>query len=170
MREGTGSVVLRRTGPAPSRGSRTRSSAFGIVVACGGALLAAWVVGGRIPFGVAGSLTVTYALTIGIALIVLHFFIGWAILRTARRGHRTRPATIWTVSAAWGCGILLGLMIPDVTAIGLQTILTGAVEPGLGIVIGLSNPLGIIMLAMSVAALVLASVDAKGGPRVIDED
>lgn len=137
---------------------------------CGGVLLAAWVAGGRILFGVAGSLTITYALTLGVALVVVHFFVGRAILRTARRGYRTRPATIATVIAAWGCGILLGWMIPDVTPIGLQSILTGATEPGLGMVIGLSNPLGIIMLGMSVAALVLANIDARGGPKVPDED
>lgn len=153
--------------PAPSA---ARSGAFGVVVACGGVLLAAWIVGGRCLFGVAGSLTVTYALTIGVLLVVLHFFVGRAILRTARRGHRTRPATVGTVVAAWGCGILLGLMIPDVTPGGLQTILTGGSEPGLGIVIGLSNPLGIVMFVMSITALVLATVDSKGGPRVPEDD
>lgn len=143
---------------------------FGIVVACAGVLLAAWIVGGRSLFGVGGSLTVTFALTIGVLLVVLHFFVGRAILRTARRGYRTRPATIGTVIAAWGCGILLGLMIPDITPAGLQTILTGGSEPGLGIVIGLSNPLGIVMFVMSITALVLATVDSKGGPRVPEED
>ena len=147
-----------------------RDGVFGAVVATSGVLLAAWVAAGRWLFGVGGSLTVTYALTIGIVLALLHLFIGRGILRTARRGYRTRSVTIGTVIAAWGCGILLGLMIPDVTPVGLQTILTGASEPGLGIVIGLSNPLGIIMLAMSITALVLAAVDSKGGPRVPDED
>jgi hypothetical protein len=150
--------------------SNARPGSFGIVVACCGVLLAAWVVAGRSLFGVGGSLTVTYALTIGVLLVVLHFFVGRGILRTARRGYRTRPATIGTVIAAWGCGILLGLMIPDITPAGLQTILTGASEPGLGIVIGLSNPLGIIMLVMSITALVLATVDSRGGPRILEED
>lgn len=153
--------------PAPAT---ARSGAFGIAVACGGVILAAWVVGGRALFGVSGALTVTYALTIGVVLIVLHFFVGRAILRTARRGYRTRASTRATIIVAWGCGILLGLMIPDITPLGLQTILTGASEPGLGIVIGLSNPLGIIMLVMSVTSLVLATIDSKGGPRVVDED
>jgi hypothetical protein len=163
-------VVSRSTDAGPSASSSAGSGVFGIVVACGGVLLAAWIVAGRSLFGVSGSLTVTYALTIGVLLVVLHFFAGRAILRTARRGYRMRPATLGTVIAAWGCGILLGLMIPDVTPIGLQTILTGPSEPGLGIVIGVSNPLGIIMLVMSITALVLATVDSKGGPRVLDED
>jgi Na+-driven multidrug efflux pump len=150
--------------------SSTRSGALGIIVACGGVFLAAWVSGGRILFGVDGSLTLTYALTVGVAFVVLYLFAGVAILRTARRGYRTRPATIATVLSAWGCGILLGWTIPDITPIGLQTILTGATEPGLGIVIGLSNPLGIIMLGLSVTALVLANIDARGGPRVLEED
>jgi hypothetical protein len=161
--------------PAPAAGPRTapgapRSGAFGIVVAFGGVILAAWVAGGRALFGVSGSLAVTYALTIGVVLVVLHFFVGRAILRTARRGYRTRPSTRATIIAAWGCGILLGFMIPDITPLGLQTILTGASEPGLGIVIGLSNPLGIIMVVMSISSLVLATIDSKGGPRVVDED
>jgi hypothetical protein len=161
--------------PAPAAAPRTapgtpRSGAFGIVVACGGVILAAWVAGGRALFGVSGSLAVTYALTIGVVLVVLHFFVGRAILRTARRGYRTRPSTRATIIVAWGCGILLGFMIPDITALGLQTILTGASEPGLGIVIGLSNPLGIIMVVMSISSLVLATIDSKGGPRVVDED
>lgn len=150
--------------------SSARPGTLGVVVAGAGVLLAAWVVFGRSVFGVGGSLTVTYALTIGVVLVVLHFFIGRGILRTARRGYRTRRATVGTVIAAWGCGILLGLMIPDLTPIGLQTILTGPSEPGLGIAIGVSNPLGIVMLVMSITALVLATVDSKGGPKVLDED
>lgn len=163
-------MSLRSSDAELSARSSTRFGAFGIAVACGGVVLAAWVAGGRILFGVAGSLTLTYTLTIGVALVVLHFFVGLAIFRTARRGYRTRPATMGTILSAWGCGIMLGLTIPDITAIGPQTILTGPTEPGLGIVIGLSNPLGIIMLSLSVTALVLANIDAKGGPRVLDED
>jgi hypothetical protein len=163
-------VASRSTDAESSALSSVRLGTLGIVIACAGVLLAAWVVAGRSLFGVGGSLTITYALTIGIVLVVLHFFIGRGILRTARRDYRTRPATIGTVIAAWGCGILLGLMIPDITPIGLQTILTGPSEPGLSIVIGLSNPLGIIMLVMSITALVLATVDSKGGPRVLEED
>ena len=73
-----------------------RDGVFGAVVATSGVFLAAWVAAGRSLFGVGGSLTVTYALTIGIVLALLHLFIGRGILRTARRGYRTRSATIGT--------------------------------------------------------------------------
>ncbi|UUT35373.1 hypothetical protein [Microbacterium elymi] len=64
-------------------------------------------------------------------------------------------------------------MIPDVTPDGLQTILTGAAEPGRGIAIGFANPLGVIMLVLAVIALVLATGDAKGradAPRVEEDE
>lgn len=73
--------------------------------------------------------------------------------------------------ASWACGILLGLTIPDATEQGLQTILTGAEEPGLSIAIGIANPLGIIMLVTGIVALVLARGDAKGrAHRVAEEE
>jgi hypothetical protein len=78
--------------------------------------------------------------------------------------------TVAMLVVSWVCGILLGLMIPDVTALGLQTILTGPHEPGLGIAIGVANPLGIIMLLTGIIALVLARGDAKGRAIVAEED
>jgi hypothetical protein len=155
----------------PGEPSEPRSVIPGVLVACGGVVLAAWIVGGRHLFGVGGELTPVFAGTIGLALVALHFFAGRAIARTARRGRRTRPATVATLAVAWGCGILLGFTIPDITAHGLQTILSTLVGPGsLDLVVGLSNPLGIIMLATSIAALVLASGDASGGPPRAEED
>ena len=136
-----------------------RAATFGYVVIVGGFVLALWICFGRFLFGVGGSLTPIYVVTIGFLVATLHFFAGRAIGRTARLGRRTRPATIAMICVAWGYGILLGLMIPDMTANGLQTILSGATEPGLGIAIGLANPLGIICLATSIAALVLAHGD-----------
>jgi hypothetical protein len=142
-----------------------------VLIAGGGVVLAAWVVGGRYLFGVGGDLTLVFACTLGPALVVLHFFVGRAIVRTARRGHRTRAATIATLAVAWGCGILLGFTIPDITANGLQTILSSLTSPGsLDLVVGLSNPLGIIMLATSVAALVLATGDAHGPQQPSEDD
>lgn len=143
---------------------------LGFFVMGGGVLLAAWVVFGRHLFGVGGELTLVYALTLGIAIVVLHAFAGRAVVRTVRRGHHTRPATIGMLIASWGCGILLGLMIADVTPAGLQTILTGPNEPGLGIAIGVSNPLGIVMLVTSIVALALAVGDSKGAATPAEED
>ncbi|MGO4691610.1 hypothetical protein [Glaciibacter sp. 2TAF33] len=146
--------------PAPTG---PRSTVPGVIVAFGGVVLAAWVVGGRHLFGIGGDLTPVFAFTLGLVLVVLHLFIGLALVRTAHRGRPTRPATIATLAVAWACGILLGFTIPDITATGLQTILSSLTSSeSLDLVVGLSNPLGIIMLAMSVAALVLATGDASG--------
>ena len=125
-------------------------------------MLAAWVTLGRVLFGVAGELTQLYVFTLGLVIVVLNAFVAEGLARTAHNGHRTRPATIGMLLASWGCGILLGLMIPDVTALGLQTIITGPHEPGLGIAIGIANPLGIVMLVTVIVALGLARGDAKG--------
>lgn len=147
-----------------------RSVVPGILVAIAGLILAAWVVAGRALFGLAGELVPLYALTLGLTIVVLHAFIGDGLARTALHGHRTRPTTIGMLAASWGCGVLLGLMIPDATPLGLQTILSGPDEPGLGIAIGVANPLGIIMLVTAIVALFLARGDAQGRAATVEED
>lgn len=147
-----------------------RSLVPGVLMAIGGLVLAGWVVAGRAFFGLAGELVPIYTFTLGLTIVVLHAFIGDGVARTALHGHRTRPATIGTWIASWGCGLLLGLMIPDVTPLGLQTILSGPEEPGLGIAIGVANPLGIIMLVTAIVSLALARGDAKGLAAKIAED
>nr|WP_274638328.1 hypothetical protein [Microbacterium bovistercoris] len=152
---------------------RSRSPVPGIFIGIGGVVLAAWIAFGRALFGIAGELTLVYALTLGVIYAVLQVFLGRSVARTAQRGHRLRGATLGTLFASWGCAVLLGLMIPDVTPDGLQTILTGAAEPGRGIAIGFANPLGVIMLVLAVIALVLATSDAKGradAPRVEEDE
>jgi hypothetical protein len=139
-----------------------RSGVPGVLVAIGGLVLAGWVTLGRVLFGVAGELTQLYVFTLGLVIVVLNAFVAEGLARTADNGYRTRPATIGMLLASWACGILLGLMIPDVTPLGLQTILTGPHEPGLGIAIGIANPLGIVMLVTVIVALGLARGDAKG--------
>ena len=147
-----------------------RSSLPGVLVAVMGLVLAAWVTVGRVFFGVAGDLTPVYLFTLGLLIVVLHAFIADGLLRTVQNGYRTRPATIGMLLASWGTGILLGLTIPDATPLGLQTILTGGDEPGLGIAIGVANPLGIVMLVTSIVALGLARGDAKGKAHPVAED
>jgi hypothetical protein len=148
---------------------QSRSIAPALLVAFAGLLLAAWIGFGRVFFGVAGELTQLYTFTLSLVIVVMHAFIAEALARTAHHGYRTRPATIAMLVASWGCGILLGLMIPDVTALGLQTILTGPHEPGLGIAIGVANPLGIVMLVTISVALGLARGDAKGKAHAVSE-
>ncbi|WP_198295536.1 hypothetical protein [Diaminobutyricimonas sp. LJ205] len=142
--------------------------ARGIAVFLAGVALALWIVFGRFLFGVGGELTPIYLL-IGIVIVFLYAFIGQAMARAATRGYLTRRATLVTLIAAWGCGILLGLTIPDVTPDGLQTVISGTAEPWRGIAIGLANPAGIITVALSIAALVLANQDARG-PRPSDDE
>jgi len=139
-----------------------RSIAPALAVIFVGLLLAAWVSVGRALFGIAGDLTQVYVFTLGLFVFLLHAFIAEALLRTAQHGYRARPATVAMLFASWACGVLLGLTIPDATAQGLQTILTGAEEPGLSIAIGIANPLGIIMVVTGIVALVLARGDAMG--------
>ncbi len=148
----------------------SRSIAPGILVLFIGLLLAAWVSVGRALFGVAGELTQVYAFTLGLVIFLLHAFIAEAMLRAAQHGHRHRRVTFVMLAASWVCGILLGLMIPDATPLGLQTILTGASEPGLSIAIGVANPLGIIMLVTGIVALGLARGDAKGKAAQVPEE
>jgi len=148
----------------------SRFGVFGLADIVVGFLVALWVSLGRIPFGVAGGLTPLFVPTLGFAIGALHFFAGRAIMRTARLGRTTRPATILMVCFSWACGILLGLMIPDITDLGWQTILTGGEEPGLGIAIGISNPLGIICIGTAVVAVVLARQDTRERLNPDDED
>ncbi|GAB3123242.1 hypothetical protein [Glaciibacter psychrotolerans] len=146
--------------PIPTRrATQQRRLGAGIIVV--GVLLGAWITFGRFLFGVGGSLTAVYAL-IGLTVVVLYLFIGLALRRTARNDHPTRPTVFGTLGASVGCGILLGLMIPDATPDGLQTILTGGEEPGLGIVVGVANPLGIILIALAIVSLWIANLDARG--------
>lgn len=146
---------------APPTQTSLWQNRLGLGIPVVGVLLAAWVTAGRFLFGVGGSLTPAYSL-IGLTVVVLYVFIGRALRRTARTGRSTRPAVFGTLGASVGCGILLGLMIPDVTPGGLQTILTRAAEPGLGIVVGIANPLGVVMVATAIFSLVLANGDAIG--------
>lgn len=145
-----------------------RAAVRGILVFLAGVVLALWIVFGRHLFGMGGDLTPIYLL-LGIVIIVLHAFIGQALARTAGRGYSTRRATLVTLVAAWGCGILLGLVIPDVTADGLQTVISGTTEPWRGIAIGLANPAGILTIALTIAALVLAHQDTNGPRPAADE-
>lgn len=134
----------------------------GVLAGAGGVIIAAWVTLGRALFGIAGGLTPLYVFTVGIVLVVLALLTADAMMRAARRGFAHRPVTLVMLFGWWGCGLLLGFIIPDVTSAGLQTIATGTTEPGRGIAVGFSNPIGIIMLFGAIAAMLLARGDARG--------
>lgn len=146
-----------------------RSPATGILITIVGLLVAAWVGFGRVPFGVAGELTPVFAL---VALLIgtLQAFAGRAAFVAARRGHRLGVWTVIVVAFSWAWGIVCGFTLPDLTAIGLQTIATGPHQPALGFAIGVTNPAGILTIALSIAAVVLAYRDARGGRPKYDED
>jgi hypothetical protein len=149
------------SGRLPAQPRIGLAMARGVGTFLAGVALALWIVFGRFAFGIGGDLTPVYLL-LGIVIVVLHAFTGQALARTTMRGFTTRRASVATLVAAWGCGILLGLTIPDVTSEGLQTIVSGPVEPWRGIAIGLANPAGIITIALLIAALVLAHQDSRG--------
>ncbi|MDQ0614596.1 membrane protease YdiL (CAAX protease family) [Microbacterium sp. W4I4] len=143
-------------------------TARGVGVLLAGVVLALWIVAGRFLFGIGGELAIAYLL-IGVLIVILHVYIGRALTCAAARGFGVRPSTRGTVIAAWGCGVLLGLTIPDLTPDGLQTILTGAAQPWLEVAIGVANPAGILTVAFTIIALVLANQDAHG-PRSHEDD
>ncbi|GAA3772166.1 hypothetical protein GCM10022240_25310 [Microbacterium kribbense] len=150
-----------------------RSRLPGALIAVGGVVVVAWVVFGRALFGVAGQLTVVYLVTLGVLLVVLNAFISDSVMRTARRGFQHRRATFAMLFVSWGCALVLGLLIPDITTDGLQTIATGASEPGRGIAVGFANPFGVVMVVCTIWALVLARGDSNGRadrPHVEEDD
>ncbi|MEQ6898438.1 hypothetical protein [Microbacterium sp. KR10-403] len=152
---------------------QSRSPAWGVVIGLVGLGLAAWIAFGRALFGMAGSLAIVYALTLGIVMVVLHIFIAEGFVRTAQRGFRHRGATYGSLAACWGLAVVLGLLIPDVTPAGLQTIVSGTSEPARGMAIGFANPIGIIMIVFAFVALFLARGDAVGradAPRIEEDE
>ena len=148
-------------GASASIGS-ARAAAAGIITV--GVVVAVWVSVGRFAFGVGGMLAPVFLLTLGFTLGVLYVFVALAVVRARRRGFPTRRGTWAVLIASWLLGVLLGLTIPDVTPDGWQTIVSGTAEPGLGLAIGISNPLGILCVGSAIIALVLANRDARG-PR-----
>lgn len=140
----------------------------GSVVLVVGLVIALWIVAGRFLFGIGGELTLVYLL-IGALIATLHAFVARAVMRVREHGFTLRPSTRGILFASWGCGLLLGLTIPDLTPEGLQTILTGATQPWLEVAIGVANPAGILAIAFSITALVLANQDAHG-PRPHEDD
>ncbi len=144
------------------------ATARGTAVLLVGLGLALWIAAGRFLFGIGGELTLAYLL-IGILFATLHALISRAVVRVGERGFALRPSTKGTLIASWGCGALLGLTIPDLTPDGLQTILTGSTQPWLEVAIGVANPAGILAIAFTIIALVLARQDVHG-PRPHEDD
>lgn len=146
-----------------------QAATVGALIAVAGTAVAAWISLGRTLFDRGGSLVLVYAFTLGLLFVILNVFTGLAIARARQRGHRVRPRTWLCIAASWVLGMLLGLLLPDITAEGLQTVVSGPTEPMLGIAIGFANPVGIFSIGITITALVLARLDARG-PRPVDEN
>ncbi|MGV8876642.1 MAG: hypothetical protein ACOH1K_03930 [Rhodoglobus sp.] len=145
-----------------------RAGHAGAVVMVAGIALAGWISFGRHLFGIGGDLTIVYAASLGVIFAALLVLAGLAVRRSALRGFVTRAVTQVMLIAAGVCGFLLGLTIPDSTPLGLQTIISGPVEPALGIAIGIANPLGVIGIVSAIIALILAVGDSRGRVTLVE--
>ncbi|CAO1651326.1 Na+/H+ antiporter MnhB subunit-related protein domain-containing protein [Salinibacterium sp. NYA9b] len=159
----TYSAIRVRETPGEPRSGRTGVAVIGFGIAVAG-----WVSFGRHLFGIGGDLTIVYATTIGILFGVVFVLVGLAMRRTQTRGFGTRPITHAMLISSGVCAFLLGLMIPDNTPEGLQTIVSGPNEPALGIAIGIANPLGVIGIATGIIALVLAVKESRGRITLVE--
>lgn len=139
------------------------------VVTLVGTALVSWVTFGRFFFDKNGPFTIVYVVLIAIPVFLLHLLITHNFMTVYRLGHRVRRATVATLFTAWLCFALLGFVIPDRPVDSLETILTGATEPMLGLAIGIANPLGIIGIALTVTAFLFSRTDASGGKPTEDE-
>jgi branched-subunit amino acid ABC-type transport system permease component len=153
----------------PEQKREPRPVASGVLMLVAGLVAAAWIGFGRYLFGVAGDVTPLYVF-IAVVIGGLNVLTGRAVIRTARRGYPTSGWTVTIAAASWAFAIMCGLTLPDATPTGMQTIISGGHEPGLGIAIGLTNVTGMICVALCVAAVILAYRDARGRRPIYDED
>jgi hypothetical protein len=118
-----------------------------------------WMAGGRFLTDSAGDLTVVYALTLSLVLLLLSV-VALAVPR-GRPGHYPSARSLGLLLIAWACGLGLGFTLPD-TGEGASSVLGALVgREAEGVAAAFSNPLGIIMLFMSIAGCVLAVRDSS---------
>ncbi|WP_435300154.1 hypothetical protein [Timonella sp. A28] len=110
-----------------------------------------------------------YALLIGLPIFVLHIVLTRAFAKMSARNLQPRRFTYIVLWCSWACLAVLGLTIPDRVNGELHTVLTGAQEPALGLAIGISNPLAIIGVGLSVAAVISILAELRG-PRVHEDE
>ena len=137
-----------------------------------GAVVAAWMGFGRTLFGVGGEFVLAYTLTASVALVIINIFTGRKLRLAERRGHRVHPQTVVALVVFWLAGLGFGFTVADANAKGLDTLMSyWGGETLRGMAIGLSNLFGILALAGSVAALIFASLDARGPkPEEVPDD
>jgi hypothetical protein len=154
----------------PSRPAAAGSGALGIVVAGGGVLLAAWIVAGRVLFGISGVLVPVFALTLGPLVVLLHLFAGLRIRRAVAAGHRIRPSTIVPLVMAWVSGVLFGITVPEAMPEFRSVLANGNDLWAVEMSTALCNPLAILCVATSIAAAIFAHVNARGTDADPDDD
>ncbi|ACV08823.1 hypothetical protein [Jonesia denitrificans] len=134
-----------------------------------GIAMTAWVAGARALWGLPGSHAVTYLGAVGLPILVGHLLLARAQAR-ARRQHTPLRSGVWgTLVGSWVCLFLLGLFLPERVDGHLTHIIVGTQEPARGLLIGFANPLGIIGVALLIAAVIMASLDARP-PRPSEDD
>jgi hypothetical protein len=144
--------------------------ALGIVVAVGGVLLAAWIVAGRVLFGISGMLVPVFALTLGPLIVLLHLFVGLRIRGAVGAGYRIRPSTTVPLVMAWVSGVLFGITVPEATP-ELRSILANGNDPwAVEMSTALCNPLAILCVGTLIAAAIFAHVNARGPVADPDDD
>jgi len=125
-------------------------------------ILALWMGFGRWLFGIGGHMTWWYAPLIALPFLILQW---WTLQRMSvarSRGCRIGRAPIVALVLSWLCALGFGFTAPDIqaggsaglTGDGSASILSHLAGPEwIGMSIALCNPLGIIALALSIAAL-----------------
>ncbi|MET4061886.1 hypothetical protein ABIB35_003463 [Arthrobacter sp. UYP6] len=129
-------------------------------------LVPLWITAGRMLFGVQGNLVVIFAATAGPLLAVLMLLSAVQITVAAWR----RPAfevplrTSFLLLGTWVAGAAFGFLVPDVGGEpgrngSVMSVLLGS-EAG-GFSAALANPVGMIMLGLTVCMVVVSRRDGK---------
>ncbi|MFD1214617.1 hypothetical protein ACFQ36_21550 [Arthrobacter sp. GCM10027362] len=149
------------------------TNAFRILVAAASipmaVLVALWVAGGRVLFGVGGQLTLLLGLTLAPVLFILLLLAG---VRTTATAARYRPfaasaGTSAVLAGAWLTALGFGFTVPDFGPAGGSVMSRLLGEAALGVSTALCNPLGIISVGLAIAAVVMAYRDARRTSRLL---
>lgn len=144
---------------------------FGYVAAVIGIAVALWIVAGRTLVGIDGDLVRWFAYSLGPVYAILNIFVARNIILTAKRGYNLRPSAVATLIISWVCGIGFGFLVPDITEHGLVSMVSlsgGEIAQEIGI--GVANPLATVSVTLTIFALVLSGLSARGPKPPVDED
>lgn len=140
---------------------------FALIVFLVGTLIALWMGAGRALVGAGGDFMPWYLASMTLVFVVLQALISWRLLVAVKLGFPIRPRTVVFIVLSWALGIAFGFLVPDmvdgtlVSAFSLLVDPAGADPTIIEFAIGFSNPLGIISIGVSAAALIIAWMDSK---------